>query len=335
MMVENVIFREIGNINAFERQIEIGDSLGLKIIGPVYLSWEPSSKFSKKVADSNKLKDVTTLDLLLKSQSVISQYRKVTVRQVYYVLVSRQDIYNNLNEYRRVIRILKKGRLAGLINFDNIIDDTREAEKTPSWKSMNGILSAAVNQYRSVWWRDQPRHVEVWLEKRALRRIFYPITNGYDVYLCTGGGYQSWSQVWAARARFLARKGLDLKILYFGDLDPSGKDMPRDIRERFKTLGLDIEVIEVALTKEDIVKYNLPKNPTKTKDTRKDWYIKKFGIDYAVELDALPPEILREKVRGAIEDYCNLDLLWGNRIQDNIQRELWRKRIEKFKDVHG
>lgn len=330
MRVENVVFREIGDINAFERQIEIGESLGLKIIGPVYRSWKPSSKLRKNVVNSNKLRDVSTLDLLLKAQSIILQYTMVTVRQVYYVLVSKQTIYNNLNEYRRVIRILKKGRLAGLINFDNIIDDTREAEKTPSWKSIEDILYAAVNQYRSEWWRDQPRHLEVWLEKRALRRIFYPITNGFDVYLCMGGGYQSWSQVWAARARFLARKGLNLKILYFGDLDPSGKDMPRDIRERFKTLGLEIDVLEVALSKEDILEFNLPRNPAKKKDSRQDWYVKKYGIDYAVELDALPPEILREKVKRAIEDHCDLDLLWKNKIEDNIQRELWRKRILKF-----
>lgn len=55
----------------------------------------------------------------------------------------------------------------------------------------------------------------------------------------------------------------------------------------------------------------------------------------AVELDALPPEILREKVIGAIKDHCDLDLLWGNKIEDNIKRELWRKRILKFKEVHG
>jgi len=329
-MVENVVFRELGDILAYEKQIAIGASLGLKINGPVYKSWEPSSKLDKRVINNNKLKETTTLELLLKSQSIILQYVLVTVRQVYYVLVSRQDIYNTKNEYRRVIRILKNGRLAGLINFDSIIDDTREAEKTPSWQSIKKILSAAVNQYRSDWWRDQPRYVEVWLEKRALRRILYPITNGYDVNLVTGGGYQSWSQVWAAKARFLARKGLKLKILYFGDLDPSGKDMPRDIRERFKTLGIDVDIIEVALTKDDILEYNLPKNPTKKKDTRKAWYIKKYGINYAVELDALPPEILREKVKTAIEEHCDLDLLRRNRIQDNIQKDLWKQQIDQF-----
>ena len=327
MMAENIVFKELGDINEFERQIKIGDSLGLNIIGPVYRSWHPSNSLSKRVVTSIKLKNISTLDLLLQSQSIISQYEMVTVRQVYYILVSRQTINNNLNEYRRVIRVLKNGRLAGLIKFDSIIDDTREAEKTPSWESIEDILNAAIDQFRSFWWRDQPYHVEVWLEKRALRRIFYPITNGYDVYLCTGGGYQSWSEVWAARARFLARKGSDLKILYFGDLDPSGKDMPRDIRDRFKTLGFNVDVIEVALTKNDIMEYDLPTNPSKKKDSRQDWYTNKYGINYAVELDALPPKILSEKIRDAIEAECDLDLLWTKKVNDNIRREFWRKRI--------
>ncbi len=43
-----------------------------------------------------------------------------------------------------------------------------------------------------------------------------------------------------------------------------------------------------------------------------------------------PPEILREKVKRAIEDHCDLDLLWKNKSEDNIQRELWRKRILRF-----
>lgn len=327
MMAENIVFNELGDIDEFKRQIEIGESLGLNIVGPVYRSWRPSSSLSKKVVTSITLKNISTLDLLLQSQSIISQYGMVTVRQVYYVLVSRQTINNNLSEYRRVIRVLKNGRLAGLIKFDSIIDDTREAEKTPSWESIEDILNAAIDQFRSYWWRDQPYHVEVWLEKRALRRIFYPITNEYDVYLCTGGGYQSWSEVWAARARFLARKGSDLKILYFGDLDPSGKDMPRDIRDRFKTLGFDVDVIEVALTKNDIMEYDLPTNPTKKKDSRQDWYTKKYGINYAVELDALPPKILREKIRDAIEAECDLELLWTKKVNDNIRREFWRKWI--------
>lgn len=330
MKADDMVFREIGKIDEFERQIQIGDSLGLDIVGPVYKSWKPSSRLVWNVAKNKNLRDISTFDLLLQALSIILEYGLVTVRQVYYVLVSQQSINNNLNEYRRVVRVLIRGRLAGLIKFDSIIDDTREAEKTPSWSSIDRILLAAVDQFRSDWWHDQPRHVEVWLEKRALRRIFYPITNMYDVYLCTGGGYQSWSEVWKARTRFLAREGKALTVLYFGDCDPSGKDMVRDIRDRFNTLGLDVDVKEVALTNDDILKFDLPRNPTKKKDSRADWYIKKYGINYAVELDALPPEILRDRIRWAIKKHCNLDLLIGKKTEDNLQRELWRKRIFDF-----
>ena len=120
-------------------------------------------------------------------------------------------------------------------------------------------------------------------------------------------------------------------MLYFGDLDPSGKDMPRDIGNRLATLGLDVRVVEVALTKKDVLDYRLPKNPSKKKDTRKDWYVNKYGIDYAVELDALPPEILEEKIRGSIEVFCDVELLKSKTAEDTLRKKFWEKRIESFR----
>jgi len=326
------IFREIGRLDEFERQTRVAEAYGLDIVGPVYKSWKPSHRVVDQVRENSSLRNFSTLDLFFRAKSIIEMYLLMTVRQVYYVLVSEQTINNNLSEYRRVVNILKRARLAGLIRFDSIVDDTREAEKTHSWSSVEDILYAALRQYRSDWWRDQPRYVEVWLEKRALRRIFYPITNSYDVYLCTGGGYQSWSEVWQGRNRFEARKGKVLRILYFGDLDPSGKDMPRDIRERFSTLGIDVDVVEVALTREDIDQYDLPRNPTKRDDARKKWYIERYGIDYAVELDALPPDVLREKIRLAVRDNCDVNLLEKHKAEDERLKKTWRKRIQNLSE---
>ena len=331
-MEGDLIFREIGRLDEFERQIRVAEAYGLDIVGPVYKSWKPSHRVVGQVRANSNLRNFSTLDLFFRAKSIFEMYLLMTVRQVYYVLVSEQTIYNNLSEYRRVVNILKRARLAGLIRFDDIVDDTREAEKTHSWSSVEDILYAALRQYRSDWWRDQPRYVEVWLEKRALRRIFYPITNSYDVYLCTGGGYQSWSEVWQGRNRFEARKGKALRILYFGDLDPSGKDMPRDIKKRFSTLGIDVDVVEVALTKEDIDQYNLPRNPTKKDDTRKKWYVEKYGIDYAVELDALPPDVLREKIRLAVRDNCDVNMLEQHKAEDKRLKKMWRKRIQNLSE---
>lgn len=325
------VYETIGKPEEFLKQTSINESLRLKLPGPVYTSWQPS----RRTPNSPLLKNVSTFDLLLRTISIVNAYMVVTVRQVYYILVSSQDIYNNLNEYRRIVRILKRARLAGLISFNKVIDDTRKAEKTPSWDSIEDILLAAVNQYRSNWWRDQEFYVEVWLEKRALRRIFYTITNSYDVNLCTGGGYQSWSQVYQAKSRFRANKDKKQILLYFGDLDPSGKDMPRDIRNRLAKLGLDVQVIEVALSREDISEYRLPRNPTKSKDSRKNWYIEKYEINYAVELDALPPKILEKKIRNSVESYCDTALLQKNTAEDYLYKDLWKKRFEFFRKNDG
>lgn len=310
--------KETGDEKLFFKQLDISLDLGLPLLGPVYKPWRPRPK---------------TLGPLKPAVDFVNQYRPVTVRQIYYGLVSRQIIELTEKDYKRMVRIATRARLAGLIPFDAIVDDTRKAEKTPSWEDIQEIMDVAIRQYRSDWWADQDNYVEIWLEKRALRRIFYPITNAYDVHLCVGGGYQSWPEIWEAKKRrFESREGQDIIILYFGDLDPSGKDMPRDIENRFNTLNTPVTMKEIALTREDIEEYNLPRNPMKPKDTRNEWYLRKYGINYAVELDALPPDILREKIEQAILEHVDLDKLLEKRERDEKDRHNMDKWVRLYDD---
>jgi len=137
--------------------------------------------------------------------------------------------------------------------------------------------------------------------------------------------------VWQAKNRFEEHiyNGQRAFILYFGDLDPSGKDMPRDIQNRFELLGIDVKVIEVALARRDIEEYTLPKNPMKPGDSRNRWYIRKYGINYAVELDALPPDVLKQKIEQAIRSYADLDELNAHIYKDSDDKQRWRRIIER------
>ena len=311
-MARSSLLREVGNIDHFGRQLIINERLGLPTPLYCYKSWKPYKK---------------TGPILNFCINFINEHGKVTVRQVCYALISAQIYPNELRFYKRVITMLTNARLAGVIPFNKIVDDTREAEKTPSWDNIEAIMTAAVEQYRSDWWENQPYYVEVWLEKRALRRIFLPITNSYDVHLCIGGGYQSWPMIWQGKNRFrnrLENHNNKVIILYFGDLDPSGKDMARDIQTRFSLLGIGAEVVEVALTRRDIEQYKLPRNPMKPLDSRNKWYIKKYGITYAVELDALPPNILKEKIEQSIQAYADIDELNAHIYRDRADKERWR-----------
>jgi hypothetical protein len=270
-------------------------------------------------------------------QQFISDYNKITVRQFYYHCISNgtakfpQNNKEARNTYQNIDNAINRARLGGLIPMDSIADNT-SLMGTQQWNSIDRIVRCAVDQYRSKWHKEQKYYVEVWLEKEALAQIFHSITDDYGVFLSVSGGYPKLSQIYSAKLRFQEYHDKPIKLLYFGDLDPSGKDMPRVIVEKFEELEVeDLKVIEVALNKYDVQKHNLPKNPFKPKDTRNKWYSKKYGIDYAVELDALEPDILEEKIRDSISEYVNLKALKDCKINDMLEIEKWNRIIVETK----
>lgn len=156
-----------------------------------------------------------------------------------------------------------------------------------------------------------------WLEKDALSGVFIDVIGHYRVTLNVGRGYDGWSSIHNAAERF-KRSGKETIILYFGDFDPSGEDMVRSLRDRLEILGSQPEIIKVALGKEDVARYNLPPNMTKSTDTRRTAFVAKHG-DVSVELDALPAPVLQQMVRSEIEKYIDLEAL--DRIKGLEQKE--------------
>lgn len=111
-------------------------------------------------------------------------------------------------------------------------------------------------------------------------------------------------------------------LLYFGDHDASGKDMVRDVEERLREMGVkSIQVINPALTMEQINEYEPPENPAKQTDPRVKWYIEKYG-DSSWELDALPPQVLMQIVRDNVIEWMDLDKFQEIRIKEANQKKV-------------
>lgn len=109
------------------------------------------------------------------------------------------------------------------------------------------------------------------------------------------------------------RKGIEegwprIGIIYFGDHDPSGIDMTRDVAARLSRMSdfTPIEVHRVALNMEQVEKLNPPENPAKETDSRAASYIAKFG-NSSWELDAVKPDALATMVRDKIMDFRDED----------------------------
>jgi hypothetical protein len=230
----------------------------------------------------------------------------MTVRQVYYQLVSRQVIENSRTSYQAVSNALVDARKEGLIPWSWIEDRLRRPRRVSMWDGLGSFAKAASNSYRRDVWQDQPAYCEVWLEKDALSGIFEDVLGDYGITLNVGRGYDGWSSIRNAAGRY--QSGESVTVLYFGDFDPSGEDMVRSLRYRLAELYCDPEIIKVALTLDDINTYNLPPDFTKTTDTRRAAFVAKNG-DISVELDALPADVLRQQLINFVEEHIDLDAL--------------------------
>lgn len=257
--------------------------------------------------------------MLERINTILEEYRNdgyvLTLRQLYYQLVSKDIIPNNDREYAKLSNILKKGRMAGIVDWAAIEDRVR-VPKLPYWvRDVQHAIQDTIEQYRVNRMQGQQRNIEIWVEKDALSNVLFRVTSKYHIRLMVNRGYSSISAMYDAHRRL--RSG-DV-ILYFGDHDPSGKDMVRDIRERMEEFGREVDVRPVALTMEQIRRFNPPPNPAKITDPRAKWYIREYGRT-SWELDALPPRELIRLAEEAVEELIDLDLY--NRCLDREQRDI-------------
>lgn len=267
-------------------------------------------------------KHAKTLAMLDVAQEVLRETNPMTVRQVYYQLVSRQVIKNNRSQYAAVSNLLRDARKDGVIPWEWIEDRTRRPRPVQMWDDLAGFVETVRRAYRRDVWQTQPGYLEVWLEKDALSGIFEAELRRYGVTLNVGKGYDGWDSIHNAAERY--GDGDGVTVLYFGDFDPSGEDMVRSLRERLEFFDCYPEIVKCALTRDDVRRYNLPPDFAKKTDTRSAAFVAKHG-DLSVELDALPVAVLRSRLVTEIENRLDLDALKEvQRLEQDDRRRLDR-----------
>lgn len=241
-----------------------------------------------------------------RANDIIEEYQKygltLTLRQIFYQFVSRDWLPNTHKAYKSLGECLEKARMAGLVDWEGIEDRTRHLRALSSWNSPQEILNQTEAAYHTDWWKDQDRRVEVWIEKDALVGVIESVCCQYDVPYFSCRGYSSASEMWRASCRLLeyVQQGQKPLILHLGDHDPSGVNMTHDIKWRLDKFLCPVEVRRIAITIEQVKKYNPPPNPAKMTDPRADRYIKKYG-NQSWELDALRPTIIQDLIKEHVE----------------------------------
>ena len=250
----------------------------------------------------------------------------LTLRQLYYQMVSRDMIPNKQASYNRLGRIVTEARNAGLISWVAIEDRTRNLERNSHWPNPQSIIRSAIHGYAIDKWRTQPIRPEVWIEKDALTGVIAGICDSLDVAYFSCRGYVSASEIWkAGHDRIKNASTYDQQqtvILHLGDHDPSGIDMTRDIEERLCLYAEgEVMVDRLALNMDQVEQYRPPPNPAKITDSRATSYIEQYGRS-SWELDALSPTVLAGLIETAVLNLRD-EGLWVEAVEREEQDRQW------------
>lgn len=232
---------------------------------------------------------------------VLSYEGSVTLRQLFYRLVSEQLIPNTESAYKTLSDRTAKARRSG--TFPDLEDRTRRIIRPLRYDNPKDALDLASELYRRDRTEGQEYAVYIGVEKHALEGLLSDWFEDRGLPVLALGGYSSQTFADDVR-RDIARDERQAILLYGGDFDPSGEDIDRDYVER---VGVFDEVVRVALTREQVAAFDLPPMMGKATDSRASAFFGRHGELIQVELDALPPPTLHQLYEDSLADYWDTD----------------------------
>jgi len=282
--------------------------------------------------------DVYTRDWIIeKAKRILEEYPEgMTIRQLHYRLVAAGMI-NDMNHYKRVVSAMTYARWKGIVDMTAFIDRERsmfgetQAHETNLESEIERAkqqIKAWMTSYHLERWSNQDNYVEVWIEKKALQGVFEHPCIKYGVGLAPCKGYPSITFLNNAKERFVnaTEAGKNVIILYFGDYDPSGTDIPRSIHNNLQRMNVDVEVKRIALNPEQIEQLKLPGVPPKRTDSR----TRNWNGDRVVECDAVEPRTLAKMCEDAIKEYFDRTLYDELKTKEDIEYTKYKRALKEF-----
>jgi len=148
---------------------------------------------------------------------------------------------------------------------------------------------------------DPDHHVEIWFEKNGLMRVLKPLKDGLNISLWSCKGFQSTNILEQMVERLKTRTVKTVFIL--SDFDPSGVEIPKDLRRRAARLGIKTKIERIGVNPDQIP----PEQRTmslvqlKPRDSRYPAFVREHG-ERAYEIEALSNRAIRELVIACLRE---------------------------------
>ncbi|MQS17646.1 hypothetical protein F7Q99_37025 [Streptomyces kaniharaensis] len=266
---------------------------------------------------------------------IAEEARPCSVRHIYYLgvgLLWDKDHGRSRRNYSVVVRETGHLRETGRLPWEWITDGTRMVRQETQYDSLDDALERATESYRRNLWASQRRRVEVWCESDSVGGVLLPVTSAWGVGLYSCRGQSSKTFVYEAVQQY-ARQGKGVTVIFCGDWDPTGRCVPRSVVERMERYGngeLDLEFRQIAITAADVRFGRLTTHDVNTRDVnfaryREECLREDIDPNIAVEIEALRPGLLRQRLEEAIEGLVDDVHQWNVLFRtEAAERELLR-----------
>jgi hypothetical protein len=288
------------------------------------------------------------------------------------LLPSGQSVYSRIGDTLTNARydgtfpieaIIDRGRdvhIGSFLRADALDSDVNYVKGAAS--VVNSLPEFLIQRAR---WADQDVFVSVWVEKQALEGVIEPICEELGVSWFACKGYPSVSALWewlkladavvsgpSRRNGYLMQPRYTLTgddtyqianygsasravVLYFGDHDPDGWEIPRSAHRNLgrlasvKGIELDIEFHRIALNMGQIEQHNPPPFEAKMSSARYAGYVAEHNTQDAWELDALDPILLRDLIRDNVAEYFDEDVYARSQEVEQAARSKLRETMDQ------
>lgn len=257
-----------------------------------------------------------------------SDIAPLTLRQIFYMLVSGYEFDKTEKSYKRLCETMNKARRAQWISMDDIRDDGLRREDPESWKDENQIIStfkSYADRFRLQRQADQPEHLIVWCEAGGMLPQLANYCDEYGVPVMSSGGFDS-----VTTKHNFAQEAAEhdtVRILHIGDHDPSGVHMYSSLDEDLSAFvdyyGGDIYVDRIAVTPDQVDELNLPTAPPKATDNRS-------FVGRTTQAEAIPPRRLRDIVKQEIISRMDMDIYQDTLETENEIRQSLSERLKQL-----
>jgi hypothetical protein len=260
-----------------------------------------------------------------------------TLKTIFYSLVNLNIIPNSYNYYTYLSKYANKARIKGDLpigcfpeqDLPRITNSNGEFVNAKEYiqKIVNYLEETSVNpSIHDYDFNNKSNYIynniEIWVEKNTLGLTLNNLLKNLGMKIISNKRTNTVEFITnnIKRLKCSVKEDKKIYILYFGNFDLFNNDTDKLINNAVIDFNLNIDFKKIAVTENQMRKFHLPENPNPEiirkldSNLRRDYFIKKYGRIFQIELESLlayAPErfkyIVLESVNNILNKYRNCE----------------------------